>query len=174
MGGAKGFWVSQSGHLALLIPPASYAAAIAGKRFNLALYDHASVILQLGAAEGPIGAITVNVYDAETGGSGVAIPYRLIKFEAGTAPFDVPTFNSATNNTIFYENAAGYTPGADVADAMYIIEIEAADLLAAANGTYVEVDIAVGSMGSAAQEVSGIAVLSGGRNTSDNSPSVQV
>jgi hypothetical protein len=171
---AKGFWVAQDGHLALVIPPASYTAAVVSKRFNLALWAHASVILQFGAAGGPTGAITVKVYEAVTGGSGVAIPYRLVKFEQSSTPFDVATNNPLTNNSIFNELAAGYTPSADAADAMYIIEIDAADLLAAANGTYVEIDIAVGSMGTTAQEISGVAVLSAGRNTSDQSPSVQV
>src|ERR1700676_945981 len=160
---AKGFWVSQDGHLALVIPPASHAAAIAGTRFNMALYNHASVILQLGASGGPAGAITVNVYEAETGGSGVAIPYRLIKYENTAAPYDVPTNNPLTNNSIFYEPAAGYAPSVDEAEAMYILEIDAADLLAANNGTYVEVDVAVGSLGTTAQLISGLAVLSAGR-----------
>lgn len=172
---AKGFWVAQDGHLALVIPPASYGAAVVSKRFNLALYNHASVILQFGAAGGPTGAITVKVYQAVTGGSGVAIAYRLVKFEQSSTPFDVATINSANNNTsIFNETASGYTPSADAADAMYIIETDSADLLAANNGTYVEIDIAVGSLGTTAQLISGVAVLSAGRNTSDASPSVQV
>lgn len=171
---AKGFWVAQDGHLALVIPPASYAAAVTSKRFNLALFNHASIILQFGAAGGPTGAITVKAFAAVTGGSGVALAYRLVKFEQSSAPFDVATNNPLTNNSIFNETAAGYTPSADAADAMYIIEIDSADLLVAANGTYVEVEIAVGSLGTTAQLISGVAVLSGGRNTSDQSPSVQV
>jgi hypothetical protein len=170
---AKGFWVGQDGHYALIIPPKSSSAAVAGTRFSLAQYNHASVILLLGAAGGPIGAITVNVYAAESGGSGVAIPYRLIKFENGSAPYDVASLNSATNNSIFPETVSGYTPGSQIADSAYILEIESMDVLAAANGTYVEVDIAVGSMGTTAQLLAGLAVLSGGRNTSDLSPTVQ-
>lgn len=171
---SKGFWVAQDGHLALLIPPASFSAAVTSKRFNMAQWHHASVLLQFGASGGPTGAITVKAFAAVTGGTGVALAYRLVKFEQSSTPFDVATNNPLTNNSIFNEAAAGYTPSADAADAMYIIEIDAADLLAAANGTYVEVDIAIGSMGTTAQEISGVAVLSGGRNTSDQSPSVQV
>lgn len=163
---AKGFWVAQDGHYALVIAPVSAGAAVAGKRFNMAQYDHASVIIQLGAAGGPIGAITVNVYAAETGGSGVAIPYRLFKQEASSAPFDVLS-------ALVSEAATGYTPSSDVANAAYVLEIEAADLLAAANGTYVEVDIAVGSLGSTAQLLSALAILSGGRVTGDQTATVQ-
>jgi hypothetical protein len=163
---AKGFWVAQEGHVANLIPPKSENTAIAATRFSLAQYDHASIILQLGAAGGPIGAITLNVYLAQTGGSGVAIPYRLFKQEASSAPFDVLS-------GIVNEAATGYTPGSDVANAMYVIELDAADLLVANNGTYVELDIAVGSMGTTAQLVGALAILSGGRNTSDQSPTAQ-
>lgn len=171
---AKGFWVGQDGHLCPLIPPASKSAAVAATRFNLAEYAHASILLILGAAGGPVGAITVNVYQAQTGGSGVAIPYRLIKYENASAPFDVAANNSANNNTsIFNIAATGYTPGSDLADAMYIIEVDAADLLAAANGTYVELDIAVGSMGTTAQLMAAVAVLSAGRITGDQTASAQ-
>jgi hypothetical protein len=171
---AKGFWVGQDGHLCPLIPPASKSAAVAATRFNMAEWAHASIILQLGAAGGPVGAITVNVYQAQTGGSGVAIPYRLIKFENTSAPFDVASNNTATNNSIFYEANTGYTPSADEADAMYIIELDSADLLQAANGTYVELDIAVGSMGTTAQLMAAYAVLSAGRITGDQTASAQV
>lgn len=162
---AKGFWVAQDGHLCLLVPPKSAGAAVAATRFTLAEYAHASVLLIFGAAGGPAGAITVNVYEALTGGSGVAIPYRLFKAENATAPYDVFGTWTAEANT-------GYTPP-DQANSMYIIEIDAADVLAAANGDYIELDIAVGSMGSSAQLMAAVAVLSAGRNTSDESPSAQ-
>ena len=182
--GAKGFWVAQDGHPCIVIPPQSAAAAVAGTRFNMALYAHASILLFFGAAGGPVGAITLSVFEAETGGTGVAIPYRLFKAENAEAPFDVFALNTAVNqgefsnasanNGIFPQTAAGYTPTQDEDQAMYCIEIDAADLLAAANGTYVELDIAVGSLAAAAQELAAIAILSAGRNTSDVSPSVQV
>jgi hypothetical protein len=171
---AKGFWVSQDGHLAAVIAPKSSGAAVAGQRFSLAQYNHASVILQFGAAGGPVGAITASVYAAQTGGTGVPISTRLVKFENAATPFDVATLNTATNNTLFAEPVAGYTPASDLNDAMYILEIEATDVLAAANGTYIEVDIAVGSMGTTPQLLSACAILSGGRVTGDNTASAQV
>jgi hypothetical protein len=164
---AKGFWVAQDGHVAYLISPQSAGAAVAARRFNMELWAHASIILQFGASGGPIGAITLNVYAAESGGSGVAIPYRIFKQEAASAPYDV--FGAYA-----LETAAGYTPATDEANAMYVIELDAADVLQAANGTYVELDIAAGSLGSSAQLLSALAILSAGRNTSDQSPSVQV
>ena len=175
--GAKGFWVAQDGHACIVIPPQSAAAAVIGTRFNMALYAHASILLFFGAAGGPIGAITVNVFPTVAGGAGVAIPFRLFRAENAEAPFDVFALNTAGNpaNTgVFPQPTTGYTPPQDEDQAMYCIEIDAADLLAAANGTYVELDIAVGSLAAAAQELAAIAILSAGRNTSDVSPSVQV
>jgi hypothetical protein len=164
---AKGFWVCQDGHVANLILPKSAGAAVTATRFNMALYDHASIIIQFGAGGGPIGAITLNAYTAVTGGSGVAIPYRLFKQEATSSPYDV--FGPLTA-----EAATGYTPTTDETGAMYVIEVDTADLLAAVNGTYVELDIAVGSLGTTPQLMSAVAVLSGGRFTYDESVSVQV
>jgi hypothetical protein len=164
---SKGFWVAQEGHYLPVIPPVSAGAAQTSKRFNLANFAHASVILMLGAAAGPIGAITVNVYQAETGGAGGAMPYRIFKQEAGAAPFDVLSAYST-------QTASGYTPAADAANAAYVIEFDAQELLAANNGTYVEVDIAVGSMGTAAQLLAALAILSGGRNMSDQQASAQI
>ncbi|MGC1784457.1 MAG: hypothetical protein WA708_18175 [Acidobacteriaceae bacterium] len=164
---AKGFWITQDGHVANVIPPKSAGAAVAGTRFNLAEWAHASILLHFGVSGGPIGAITLNVYEAQTGGSGVAIGYRLFKQEATSTPFDV--FGGLT-----LETSAGYTPGTDEANAMYVLEVDAADVLAAANGTYLELDIAVGSLGTTAQLLAAVAILSAGRNTSDQSPSVQV
>lgn len=172
---AKNFWVSQDGHLCHLIPPVSAGAAQTSARFSMAEWDHASIIIHLGASGGPIGAITVKAFAAESGGSGVALAYRLVKFEQASAPYDVASNNAANNNTsIFNEPASGYTPASDLANSMYIIELEAADLLAAANGTYVEVEIAVGSLGTTPQLLSAIAVLSGGRVTGDQTASAQV
>ena len=105
--------MAQDGHVANVIPPKSAGAAVAGTRFNMAEWAHASILLHFGASGGPIGAITVNAYEAFTGGSGVAIAYRLFKQEATSAPFDV--FGGLTQET-----SAGYTPGTDEANAMYI------------------------------------------------------
>jgi hypothetical protein len=171
---AKGFVVAQDGHVANLISPVSAGAAETARRFNMANWHHASILLQLGASGGPIGAITVSVYNAQTGGSGVAIGYALYKQEAASAPFDVWANNTATNSGRFPQAATGYTPASDVANAMYAIELDAADVLAAANGTYIELDIAVGSLGTTPQLLSALAVLSAGRYTSDESASAQV
>jgi len=175
---AKGFWVSQDGHLGLGLAPVSAGAAQKTARFNLELHDHVSGILQFGAAGGPVGLITVLVYPAVTGGTGVAIPFRVVKFEQASTPFDVATNNSASNNSIFYEPATGFqvteTSSEDIASAMYIFEIEASDVLVAANGTYVEIDIAVGSLGTTPQLMSALWIGSGGRFTGDQSASAQV
>lgn len=170
----KGIFVAQDCHVCPVIPPVSAGAAQAGKRFNMAAWAHASVLLGFGAAGGPVGAITINAYVAGTGGTGVAIPYRLFKQEAAAAPFDVLSLNSVTNDGNFPQTASGYTPAPDQANAFYLIEIDAADLIAAANGYYVEVDIAVGSLGTTPQLLAAYAILSGGRFTGDVSATAQV
>jgi hypothetical protein len=163
---AKGFWATQDGHVVNLLPPVSAGAAQTGVRFNMAQWAHASILLRFGAAGGPTGLVTLKVYNAVTGGSGVAIPFKYALQNAGSAPFDV--FSEWIQAT-----SAGFLP-ADVADEIVCIEIDAADLLVAANGTYVELDIAVGSLGTTPQLLDGLGILSGGRNQSDMSPSVQV
>jgi hypothetical protein len=170
----KGTFVAQDCHVCPVIPPISAAAAVTGKRFNMAEWAHASILLGFGVAGGPAGAITLSAYAAVTGGSGVAIPYRLFKQESASAPFDVLSLNSVTGDGNFPQTASGYTPSSDVVDAFYLIEIDAADLLAAANGTYVELDVAAGSLGTTAQLMSAYAILSGGRFTGDVSATAQV
>lgn len=164
---AKGFWVTQDGHVANIIPPVSAGAAQTGVRFSMANYAHASVIIRFGASGGPAGAITVNTYAAESGGSGVAIPFKYAIQNAASAPFDV--FNEWVQAT-----SAGYTPGSDVANEIIAIEIDSDDLLVGANGNYVGVNIAVGSLGTTPQLLDALAILSGGRFTGDLSATVQV
>jgi len=163
---AKGFWATQDGHVVNLIPPVSAGAALTGVRFNMANWAHASLLLRFGAAGGPTGAIVLNVFLAESGGSGVAIPFKYALQSAASAPFDVFTeWVQATS--------AGYTP-VEVADEIVGIEIDSDDLLVAANGTYVEIDVAVGSLGTTPQLLDAIGILSGGRYTGDLSASGQV
>jgi hypothetical protein len=162
---AKGFWLVQDGHFVDLIKPVSAGAAQASTRFNMAMFNHASLIVRFGAAGGPTGAITLSVYNAFTGGSGVAIPFKYFLQNSASAPFDV--FGSVIQAT-----SAGYTPSADVADADLVIELDADDTLVAANGTYVELDIAVGSLGTTPQLLDAFGILSAGRYD-DQSASVQ-
>jgi hypothetical protein len=165
---AKGFWAIQDGHVVNVLPPVSAGAAQVGTRFSLATWAHASILLRMGVAGGPIGAITLKVYQAETGGSGVAIPFKYALQTSGSAPFDV-------FGPVIQATATGYVPGgADIIDEMAAIELDAADLLIANNGTYVELNIAAGSLGTTAQLMDAFAILSGGRFASDQSPSVQV
>lgn len=170
----KGIFVAQDCHVCPVIVPASKSAAVAGTRFSLANWAHASVLLGLGASGGPIGAITVNAYAAESGGAGTALAYRLFKQESGTSPYDVLSLNSVTNDGNYPQTASGYTPASDVANAFYLIEIDAADMLIANSGPYIEIDIAIGSMGTTPQLMAAYAILSGGRFTGDTSATAQV
>jgi len=163
---AKGFYLVQDGHFVDLIKPVSAGAAQTSTRFNMAMWGHASIVLRFGAAGGPIGAVTVNVYKAFTGGSGVAIPFRYLVQNSSSAPFDV--FSGVNQAT-----ATGYTPSSDVADATLVIELDADELSAAANGSYLELDVAAGSLGTTAQLLDAFGVLSGGRFAADESSSVQ-
>jgi hypothetical protein len=161
----KGFWATQDGKVVNLIPPVSAGAALTGVRFNMAMWEHASLLVRFGAAGGPAGAITLNVYLAESGGTGVAVPFKYALQNAASAPFDVFTEWVQATST-------GYTP-VEVADEIIGIELDADDVLVAANGTYVEVDVAVGSLGTTAQLIDGFGLLSGGRYTSDLSATAQ-
>jgi hypothetical protein len=164
---AKGFVLVQDGHYANVVAPVSAGAAQVGVRFNLATWAHASLIVRFGVAGGPAGAVTLKVYPAVTGGSGVAIPFKYAVQNAAAVQQDV--FGALTQAT-----ATGYTPGTDIVDEVIAIELDAADLLVAANGTYVELNIAAGSLGTTAQLMSAEAILSGGRFAGDQSASVQV
>jgi hypothetical protein len=162
---AKGFWVTQDGHLVHIIPPVSAAAAQTGVRFNLTHWAHASLIVRFGATGGPAGPITLSVYPSFTGGSGVAIPFKYAIQNAASAPFDV--FNEWVQAT-----ASGVTP-TNVANQTVAIEIDVDDILVANNGNYVELDIAAGSLGSSAQMIDAFGILSAGRFASDFETSVQ-
>lgn len=162
----SGFWIVQDGHFVDLIKPVSAGAAQTSTRFNMAMWNHASIVLRFGASGGPTGAVTLKVYDAFTGGSGVAIPFRYFLQNAGSAPFDI--FGSVQEAT-----TSGYTPSSDVADADLVIELDAAEILAAANGTYVELDVAAGSLGTTAQLLDAFGILSSGRISYDQSATVQ-
>lgn len=163
---AKGFWATQDGHVVNILPPVSAGAAQTGVRFSMANYAHASILLRFGAAGGPTGAIILKVYAAESGGSGVAIPFKYALQNASSAPFDV--FSEWVQAT-----ASGYTP-TDVADEIIAIEIDSDDLLVAGNnGTYVELDIAVGSLGTTPQLLDALGILSGARYSADLSATAQ-
>lgn len=163
---AKGFWLVQGGHFCHIIPPVSAGAAQTGVRFSMAQWAHASIVVRFGASGGPAGAITLKVFPTFTGSSGVAIPFRYFLQNAASAPFDV--FNDWVQAT-----AAGFTPSSDVANETVVIEIDADDILVAANGTYVELDIAAGSLGTTAQLLDSFAILSGGRFAGDLEATVQ-
>jgi hypothetical protein len=159
---SKGFWLVQNGHFVDLIKPVSAGAAQASTRFTMAYYAHASILVRFGASGGPTGAVTLKAYNALTGGSGVAIPFRYFLQNASSAPFDV--FGSIQQAT-----SAGYTPSSDVADADLLIELDTAEILVANNGSFLELDIAVGSLGTTPQLLDAFAILSGGRFSLDMS-----
>ena len=164
--GAKGFVLVQDGHFIDLIKPVSANAAQTSTRFNMAQWGHASLVVRFGAAGGPTGAITVKVYPSFTGGSGTAIGFNYFLQNAGSAPLDV--FGSVQQAT-----SAGYTPSSDAAGQDLIIELDSDQIGAEANGTYVELDIAAGSLGTTTQLLDAFGVLSGGRFTADQSVTVQ-
>jgi hypothetical protein len=164
---AKGFYICEDGHFCDLIRPVSASAAQTSTRFNMALWAHASIVLRFGASGGPTGAVTVNVFKALTGGSGVSIPFKYFLQNSASAPFDV--FNDWVQAT-----SAGFTPGSDVAGQDLVIEIDVDEINADSNGSYVELDVAIGSLGTTAQLLDAFAILSGGRFAGDLSASVQV
>jgi hypothetical protein len=163
----KNFYIVQDGHFVDLIKPVSANAAQTSTRVNLQMWSHAGIVVRMGAAGGPAGAITLSVFPALTGGSGVAIPYKYFLQNSASAPLDV--FSGVQQAT-----SAGFTPSSDTAGLDLIIEVDASELSAAANGTYLQLSIGAGSMGTTAQLLDAFGILSGGRFTADQSVSAQV
>ena len=155
---AKNFWVAQDGHVVPLISPSNITGGASGTIFNLAGYNHASIIIQQGALAAANTAILLYACTDEAGDGAVAIPFNLFTQETAGLANDVLSTRVAVT-------AAGYAPTAN-AGTFYVIELDAAAL--PQGSTYVKLSV---TNGANANFVSAVAILSGGRFTGDQSPS---
>lgn len=156
---AKGFWAAQDGHVVNILPPVDITGGKVAQAFSMGTYAHVSIILQVGVSAAAFTKILVNACTDAAGDNATAIPFNLFKQETAGAANDV----LSGLNVI---PATGYTPSA--ADGIfYVIELDAAAL--PQGSPYVQLDLTNGANSVIA---SAVAVLSAGRNTSDQSPTV--
>ena len=159
---AKGFYAAQEGHLINLIPPVSLNATTTSRKFNMGLWRHASILIQLGASGTPP-AVTLNSSDNGSPENTTALPFNLHKCETAydQANADVLGARIAQSN-------AGFTPISSTRNIFYVIELDADTLPQGQN--YVEVVLT-----SPTNQLIAVSVLlSGGRFAQESSDSVVV
>ena len=155
----KGFYLAQEGHTVNILPPVDITGGKLAQAFSLANYAHASILLMVGASVAAFTKIILNACTDHLGANPVAIPFDLFAQETGGQSFDV------TGGRIPVA-AAGYAPSANDG-IFYIIEVDAAQL--PQGSPYLQLDLTNGANSVIS---SAVAILSGGRFTSDQSPTV--
>lgn len=158
---AKGFYLAQEGHTVNILPPVDVTGGKTSQAFSLADYAHASILLQIGVSAAAPGLVTLNACTSAAGANPTAIPFDVFKQETSGAGNDVLSGRVPVP-------AAGFTPAAGDG-IFYVLEIDAANL--PQGSPYMELAIANGANSVIA---SAVAILSGGRNTSDQSLTVTV
>jgi hypothetical protein len=152
----KGFVVAQNSHVIQALAPVSLSGGKTAQAFSMELYQHASILVLLGAQAAQLTSLVVNACTDAAGDNPTAIPFNV--FKAETANTDV--LGAKTPVTV-----SGFQPSA-TGGIFYVIEIDAAEL--PQGSPYVQVVIANG----ANADYGAIAViLSGGRFDEDQSPS---
>lgn len=165
--GVRGIYHAQETHFVNILRPINVAGGKTTAVFNMKNYEHASILLQIGAQSSPdISSIQVLSSDNGSPENTTAIPFDLFKCEtaAGSANGDVLGARVAAL-------AAGFAPSA-TADIFYVIEIDADTLPAGQD--YLKLKITDGSPASSSVLVSAVAILSGGRFVHDQSETVLV
>ena len=163
----KGFVVAEEGHVVSLLSPKNGTGGVAGQVFSLKRYQHATIIIQLGAQAAQAGLLTLNACTDAAGDNPVAIPFYIYKQETAGNSNDVLGTRVAVP-------ATGYQVTANH-DTFYVIEIDAAELDAnsfpsTAGGEgydYLQLELANGAN---ADFFSAVAVLSGARFAERQSP----
>lgn len=159
----RGFVLSQQAHVASALAPVDITGGKTGRWFSLAKYEHISFVIPIGVSAAAFTKILVNAATDKNGTNSTAIAFDL--YTAETSQVDL----LASKQRIA---AAGYTPSAND-DIFYVIELDAADVIAQAGETFKYVTVqftnGVNSVIAAA-----VAVLSGSRFAGDQSPSVNV
>jgi hypothetical protein len=156
---SKGFYSAQAGHWVPLLYPVDETGGKTLKAFSMATYAHASILLMIGVSAAAPGAITINACTDAAGDNPTPIGFNLFKGETT----DVDTLGARTAVT-----SAGYTPPA-TDKIFYVIEIDASEL--PQGSPYIQVVCADATNSVIA---SAAALLSGGRQVSDQSATVLV
>jgi hypothetical protein len=154
---SKGFYLAQDAHVTPLVAPIDITGGKTGAVISMKQAAHLSIVILVGVSAAAFTKIIVNACTGNDGSGPTAIPFDL--FAGETAGVDVlgPRIPVL---------AAGYTPSAN--DGIYyVIELDAQQL--PQGSPYVQLSLTNGSnsvLGAA------VAILSGTRYGSDQSPSV--
>lgn len=155
----KGFVIAEEGHVVQLIAPVDVTGGVTAQRFNMANYQHASIIFQIGVSAAAFTALLLKNCSDSSGTGGVAIPFSIYKQETAGASHDV--LGARTSVT-----SSGYAPSANDG-IFYVIELDASELADGKN--WVELSLTNGSNSVIA---SAVAILSGSRYAETQSPTV--
>lgn len=159
---AKGFNVSEAGHVVNLIPPidGNAGAPVTCARFSMKNYDHASIIVQLGVTGGTPTSILLGAYTLASGGvrTAVGFTYYACTTDAGDV-LSGPTTVAATGITSITTNN----------NVMYVIELNSAEL--PDGSPYVQLEL---TLPGSSNLCSAVAILSAGRQQYQASASALV
>jgi hypothetical protein len=144
-------------HFVNVLPPVDVTGGAAGARFHMRYYKKALVALQVGVSAAAFTKILVKSCSAASAGTATAIAFSYYACETDAS--DVLGARTASL-------AAGVTPSA-ANNIMYVIEVDAAELLDGHD--WVEVSVTNGTNSVIA---SALAVLSGTRYGQDQSVTV--
>jgi hypothetical protein len=151
----KGFVLAEAGHVVQILPPQNISGGKTGQAFSMKTYQHASILVMIGAQAAAFTKILVNQCTDAAGSNAAAIPFALYAQE--TADADVLGARQQIT-------AAGKTPSGN-ADIFYVIELDGSEL---SDGfPYVQVEL---TNGANADYGTIVAVLSGARFAEAQSP----
>lgn len=154
---SKGIYLAQDAHVTPLFAPVDITGGKTAAVISMKQAAHLSIIILVGVSAAAFTKILVNACTANDGSGATAIPFDL--FAGETANVDLLGLRQAVT-------AAGYTPSAN--DGIYyVIELDAQQL--PQTSPYVQLQLTNGTNSVIA---SAVAILSGMRYGSDQSPSV--
>lgn len=159
----RGINLAQQAHVASVVAPVDFTGGKTGRWLSLALYEHVTFILPIGVSAAAPTKILVNGATDKNGTGSTAIAFDLYTAETTTVDLLAAKQRIA---------AAGYTPSA-VDDIFYVIEVDAADVIAQLGESFKYVTVQV-TNGVNSVIASCIAILTGARYQDDQSPSVNV
>ncbi|MFL6314797.1 MAG: hypothetical protein ACJ71W_22050 [Terriglobales bacterium] len=157
----RGTNIAQQMHVASVIAPVDFTGGKTGRWMALKQWEHITFILSIGVSAAAETALLVKGATSAAGAGAAALAFDLYTAETTTVD------QLAAKQRIA---AAGYTPSA-VDDIFYVIEVDAADVIAQLGETFQYVTVNV-TNGANSVISSCVAILSGGRYQNDQSPTV--
>lgn len=160
--GAKGFNIAEEGHIVTLYYPLdidTLAGADSPVIVHMENFVHATIIYSIGVNPLAAGVVTIESCDDLVPTTPTEIPFRYYRYETSQIAANGDVHGALTWATA----AAGIIPVATGTPAMYVIELDAEELIQGHVGFRMcIVDPAAASVGSA------IAILSGARYADNN------